>query len=279
MKLIADSGSTKTDWVLCDKDGNAKKNISTQGLNPYHKSSEEIKEILKKELVPHLKGIKITEVFFYGSGCSSKEKNSVVKKGIEQALGSIEIAIEHDLLGAARSLCQNEEGIVCILGTGSNSCHYNGKEIVENIPSLGYLIGDEGSGSHLGKSLLKAYFYNEIPENLKPSFSKKIKLSKDEFLKKLYFEPNPNVFLASFSEILKSESEDPFVQDLVLSCFMEFIDRHVMKYENYLNLPVHFTGSIAHHYQDELEFALNNMGLIRGKIIQKPIEGLLEYHR
>ena len=278
MKLIADSGSTKTDWVLCDKEGKPKKNIPTLGLNPFYRDSEEIAKILGNELTPHLRGFKVKEVYFYGSGCSTKEKCKIVEKGILDVLPGVEVQVEHDLLGAARALCQREAGIVCILGTGSNSCVYDGEKIVENIPSLGYLIGDEGSGTHLAKELIKAYYYNELPENLKIFFEKKINVSKDEFLKILYNESNPNVYMASFAKYLKEEGEDPFVQDLVQSCLIEFIDRHVMKYQSVDHLPVHFTGSIAYYYSDELEFTLNNTGLIRGKIIQKPVEGLVEYH-
>ena len=223
MFLIADSGSTKTDWCLCNK-GAIIQHIQTQGINPYHQSEDAIEEVLREELLPQLKGQSShlnaqspqPEVIFYGSGCANETACKRVEEAIYKVLGTDHITIHSDLFGAARALCGREEGIACVLGTGSNSCLYNGKEIVANIPPLGYILGDEGSSAVLGRRLVGDCLKNQLPETLRDEFLTEYNLTQEIILEKVYRQPLANRFLASLTPFLSKHREVPGIHKLLV---------------------------------------------------------------
>jgi len=277
MRLIADSGSTKTFWALV-QNGKQEKIIQTQGLNPYFTSRKMIYDILHNELVHNLASDTITHIYFYGAGCSTEKNNGLIRDQLQRFFREAKIEVFHDILGAARALFGRKKGIACILGTGCNSCFYNGAEVITKVPSLGYLFGDEGSGSYLGKKLLLKYLKNDLPEQIRISFDKKYSYSLEDILNSLYNKPFPNRFLASLSLFLKEHTDDPFIHDLIYFSFIEFIKAHIAKYDHYDTYPVGFIGSIAYYYRDILHEATASAALSVSKILQTPVEGLIEYH-
>ncbi|MFC2102419.1 hypothetical protein ACFLS7_05450 [Bacteroidota bacterium] len=277
MVLVADSGSTKTVWALF-QDGVVLKSIQTQGMNPYFTSPEMMKVILQDELILHLTSDDVTDIYFYGAGCSTETNNGLIVSQLQLLFQAARIEVFHDIMGAARALFGKTPGIACILGTGSNSCFYDGDNVFTNIPSLGYLFGDEGAGSNLGKKLLGRYLKEELPETIHRAFENRYQYSLEEILNALYNKPFPNRFLASFSLFMKDHVEDPYVHDLVYSSFVEFIDTHILKYKNFTSYPVGFIGSIAFQYQDILLEAAESKSIRVAKILKEPVEGLVEYH-
>jgi len=277
MILIADSGSTKTDWRKIDQQGKITQ-AKTEGINPYFQSEKEISQIINKELLPQIDLIP-KQIFFYGAGCKQEEKKEKVKNVLKEHFHLAEIAIENDLLGAARALCGDQEGIACILGTGSNSCHYDGQQIQKNIPPLGYILGDEGSGTSLGKIFLKNYLRGQLPEQLKERFEKRFPIGSMDFLDKVYQQPFPNRFLAGFAIFLFQNLKSPFVYHLVYENFLQFLEDILMNYQNHKNLKVHFTGSIAFYFSNILRQAANDKGIVVRNIVESPIAGLALYHQ
>ncbi len=277
MILIADGGSTKTDWRLV-KEGREYKQVQTTGFNPYLVGSDVIEEILWKELQPYFDNNGVSKIYYYGAGCSSATKNQVVEMALEKVFPSAKITIEHDLLGAARALCGKREGIVAILGTGSNSCFYNGNDIVEHIFSLGYFFGDEGSGAYMGKSLLSAYLHNELPADLSEKLAEEYPMSKESILDAVYNKPAPSRFLASFSTFINNNREHSFIRNLIVENLRGFYRYQVCCYPRHREVPVNFAGSVAYHYQDLLHEVGAEYGAKVGRIIQAPIDGLVEYH-
>lgn len=278
MLLVADSGSTKTAWRLVDKNKKIE-HFHTEGLNPYFKSHGEIIEEIQGNLIPHFhKEVRVKNIFFYGAGCSSKEKCELVKDALLQCFPGAVVTVEHDILGAARATCGNAEGIVCILGTGSNSCLYNGKKIMNVIGGLGYILGDEGSGAHLGKSLLSAYLNHELPNDLHELFEKVYRLTKEEIDKRVYEMPLANRFLASFSKFIGDHKEHPFLAKMIELCLDLFFVKHVCRYPEYNSKPVHFVGSVAYYYGEILKKTALKKEIIVGKILPYPVEELTLYH-
>ncbi|HPT01446.1 MAG TPA: ATPase [Bacteroidales bacterium] len=278
MKLIADGGSTKTDWRLLNE-GREFKQIQTTGFNPYLVSSEQIEDILWKELQPYIDNTAIAEVFYYGAGCSTPLKNMIVERAFEKVFFNADLYIDHDLLGAARASCGTNEGIACILGTGSNSCLYNGSEVTDHIFSLGYFFGDEGSGAYMGKQLLTTYLHNELPPDLGEKFRETYSLTNENILDAVYNKPAPSRFLASFSRFISDHRQHPFIDSLIRNNFRNFYTYQVCCYPRHKEVPVNFVGSVAYHYQDILRETGNEFGIKSGKIIKAPIDGLVEYHR
>ena len=278
MIFIADSGSTKADWKILQDEGEIM-NHSTHGFNPFFQNSETIEKTLLADFNNQFDLAKASKVFFYGAGCSDTYRCNIVEKALQSIFPNAIIKVHHDLLASARALCGTKPGIACILGTGSNSCLYDGFEIIDNVTNVGSLIGDEGSGSHLGKELLRGYFYREMPNEIKEAFEQYCPDGKREILNKTYDNPTPNVYLASFSKFLSSHKSHPYVQNLVFKCFDEFIVRHVQKYEGNLNLKIHFVGSVAYHFKNILEIVLASHNLEIGKVIKKPIEDLTKFHQ
>lgn len=280
MILIADCGSTKTDWRLIDEIGHIHQ-FSTQGFNPYFLTGDEIAKIIRLELLPQLPASipqQPFSIFFYGAGCGTHSKNEIVRTALKQNFPWASIEVNNDLLGAARALCGKKPGIAAILGTGSNTCHYDGKTIIENRASLGYLLGDEGSGAHISKIFIQAYLNKEMPEDLADHFFERFRLSQDEILDALYKHPMPNRFLASFSTFINENLHDQYVVDLVANCFEQFFDTHICKYKIHKKLKLSCTGSVAYNYGDLLRAVAADKGVIIDKIISTPIPELTLYH-
>lgn len=277
--LIADSGSTKTDWCVC-RNGEILQALQTQGLNPYHQSEEVIAEVLMNELKSALRTeLKPdTQVIFYGAGCANEAACSRVRNVIEAVLGLTDVQVYTDLLGAARALCGHKEGIACVLGTGSNSCLYDGKKIVANVPPLGYILGDEGSSAVLGRRLLSDCFKNQLPPALQEEFLKKYNLSQEKVLERVYRQPLVNRFLASLTPFLSEHREVPEVHKLLVESFTEFLQRNVIQYRRPW-LPINCVGSIASVFSAELKEAAEALGMEMGVILQSPMKGLIAYHK
>ncbi len=276
MVIIADCGSTKCDWLLIHG-GRDQTLENTVGFSPFFHTTEEITNILKTELVPKLKPETVKEVYFYGTGVHDEHRAEIVEKAIKAVFPNAKIEVEHDLLAAARATCGHHAGIACILGTGSNSCYYDGEKILDNVPSLGWLLGDEGSGTHLGKALVRAKFYRELPADLNIAFDHAYPEGMDAIKDRVY-EKGANAYLATFTRFLGDHIEHPFVQHLVADCLGEFLDRQACKYSGYQHVPVHFVGSIAHHFQEVLLKCMEDRRLKPGVIIRKPIYPLADYH-
>jgi len=278
MILIADGGSTKTDWRLI-KEGREYKKVQTSGFNPYLVGSDEIAEILWKELQPYIDNTSVSIVYYYGAGCSTPVKNMIVETAFERVFPNARLNINHDLLAAAHALCGDEEGIAAILGTGSNSCYYDGKDIRDGIFSLGYFFGDEGSGAYLGKQLLIAYLHKELPEEIDAKFRKEYVLSNENILDAVYSKAAPSRFLASFSRFINENREHPYIYNLLTEAFRAFYKYQVCCYARHKEIPVHFVGSVAFHYNDILTEVGLEFGVKTGKFIEAPIDGLVEYHK
>lgn len=276
MIVIVDSGSTKADWKMVNSTGT--RTISTMGFNPvFHSENkiyQELQEVFGDDVTPN----KAIKVYYYGAGCWDEKLKGVVSNALTRIFYNADIEVEHDLLGAARATCGRKPGIACILGTGSNSCLYNGARVTDNVTNLGYLLGDEGSGTHLGKSLIRAYFYRELPRSLRSEMDKAIPGGKEEILKHIYGKETPNVYLASFTKFMSQNIGHPFIQRLLYNSFAEFIDRHVRKYDNHLSLPIHFIGSVAYYFQDVIRIVLEERAMTPGNFIQKPIDNLVSFH-
>jgi glucosamine kinase len=277
MFIIADSGSTKCDWTIVKPDGSTFV-VHTMGFNPFYHSSEFIANELKKDFVNHVSINEIKKVIYYGTGIHDKFRAEIVMEGLRMVLPNTpDIIVEHDLLASARATCGDSAGIACIIGTGSNTCLYDGVKITDNVSNLGFLAGDEGSGAHIGKKLIQAYFYRELPEEIAKDFEMQYPEGKTAIKNKIY-EGAPNVYLASFTRFLAAHKGNYFVQKLVGEAFDELINRHVRKYKGHNEVPIHFVGSIAHYFQDILRICLVEKGLTLGKVIQRPIDALVEYH-
>lgn len=276
MILLADGGSTKVDWCLIDQ-GKKIKQVYTKGANPFFRSREDISEELKTVLIPELKGYPIDKVYFYGAGCAFPEKNEIIRLAIADNIDASEIFVGSDLLAAAKGLCGRSKGIAAIIGTGSNSCFYDGKEIVSNVSPLGYILGDEGSGAVLGRLLVGACLKNQLTEGLKEKFLSQFDLSPAIILDKVYKQPLANRFLAGLSVFLIENIEDQTVYNLVYNAFREFFLRNIMQYD-YRNNEVHLTGSVAFYYREVLREVAAELKIKIGTITQSPMEGLIGYH-
>ena len=278
MILIADSGSTKTDWCVVEN-GVLVQQIFTKGTNPFFQSEEEISNEIATALLPELKTDEFDAVYFYGAGCGFPDKIEIVHRAISKQLkvkGNVEVAT--DMLAAARGLCGRKAGIACIMGTGSNSCYYDGENIVANVSPLGFILGDEGSGACLGKLMVGDLLKNQMTPELKEKFLKQFNLTPADIIDRVYRKPFPNRFLASLSPFLAQNINEPCVHDLVLNSFKAFFKRNIMQYENYQNLKVNLIGSVAFYYKEVLAEAAEAMGIQLGTIIQSPMEGLIKYH-
>ena len=278
MILIADSGSTKTDWCVVEN-GVLVQQIFTKGTNPFFQSEEEISNEIATALLPELKTDEFDAVYFYGAGCGFPDKIEIVHRAISKQLkvkGNVEVAT--DMLAAARGLCGREAGIACIMGTGSNSCYYDGENIVANVSPLGFILGDEGSGACLGKLMVGDLLKNQMTPELKEKFLKQFDLTPADIIDRVYRKPFPNRFLASLSPFLAQNINAPCVHELVLNSFKAFFKRNIMQYENYQNLKVNLIGSVAFYYKEVLAEAAEAMGIQLGTIIQSPMEGLIKYH-
>ncbi|MDG1260682.1 MAG: hypothetical protein P8O05_02910 [Flavobacteriales bacterium] len=277
MILIADSGSTKTDWRVIDRDGTIHQ-FQTIGLHPFFVSDELILQSLQMAILPAFPAALIREVYFYGSGLSSQKEKQRFQRFFSDLYQLAKVEIHHDLLGAARALCGDESGVALILGTGANSCTYHHGEITANMSSSGYILGDEGSGADLGKRWAHAFITERAPENLRNSFVQKFGADKELILDRVYKGERPNRFLASFCPFLKENIKDPFIANLVDQAFEELIQGYLKHYKIDPSWKIHATGSIAHNFSSILGNALERHGLHLGNVVQKPIAALALYH-
>ena len=274
--LIADSGFTKTDWRIIDESGQINQ-ARTDGINPYYQSEEEMQKVIQN-LYFQLPD-KIDEIYYYGTGCSSGTNRQKISGILQHFYPGANIDVNHDLLAAARSLCGKEPGIACIIGTGTNSCLYDGQKIVKNVPSLGWAVADEGGGTYLGKVLVTDYYRKDMPRHLRELFKSTFELTKDGFLTKMYQEPMPGRFLASFAKFIGENIKEPYLHELVHNGFETFIVKNIKKYEGYESLPIHFTGSVAFHFSTILRNVAADHGLYVKHITEHPIAGLTLFHQ
>ncbi len=277
MILIAESGSTKTDWVLVN-DQNDITMFKSMGFNPFFHSSEFIAEKIKENIEFYNASKNVERLYFYGAGCSSNEMNQIVKSGLSLVFPNSLITVDHDLLACALSTYKGEPAISCILGTGSNSCYYDGQTLREEVPAIAYILGDEGSGSYYGKKLLRDYLYNQLPSSIKEDFEDQFGSSKSDIFENVYLKPHANVYLASFMKFLNRHYHHKYVIDMIQNGMNEFIKIHVCCYPEHKTVKTHFIGSISKIFEAELKSAAENNGVILGDIIQKPVDNLVNYH-
>jgi N-acetylglucosamine kinase-like BadF-type ATPase len=273
MLLIADSGSTKTQWLTADK-----KLFETEGLNPHFHTAESVKAALEKNRELCDQSSKISTIYFYGAGCSSEERNNIVLQGLQTIFPSAQIHIDHDLKAAAYATYNGTPGIACILGTGSNSCFFDGTHISEVVPSLGYALGDEGSGSWYGKHLVRLYLYHKLPPATQAVFETHFPVQKEEIFRRIYKEPFPNTYLASFAPILTLSPDKEFIHELVKDGFREFFKYHVACYEGYPKYKIHFVGSMAYHFRPILDEVAAEFDTAIGTVDKQPVYNLLAWH-
>lgn len=277
MIVVADSGSTKTDWYVAD--GENRTMFQTMGFNPFFHSTSLIDSEMKKNVSFSEIANKVQKVFYYGAGCSSFERNQIVKDALQNFFSNaIEIGVEHDLFAAALATCEDKPGISCIIGTGSNSCYFDGKEVYEEVPALGYILGDEGSGAFIGKRLAADWLYKRMPSEIHSKLQKAFNLSKEEIFNRVYNQPNPNVYLAHFMVFARENIENPYMKEVVYNALATFANIHIWCYSNFRSVPVHFVGSVAYYFQDILREVAKNHNFKVGNVERKPIEPLLNYH-
>lgn len=275
MILVADSGSSKTDWMGYSPD--EKINFSTQGINPYFLNAHDIFKLFSKKKDIAAYADKVTEIYFFGAGCSSPDKIEVISNGISSFFTKAYVSVEHDLIGSAYATCGDKKGLTCILGTGSNISYYDGKEVHNGAHGLGYALGDEGSGTYFGRKLITNYLYHKMPADLAAEFAETYHIDKESVITNVYQKPAPNIYLASISRFMATHQDHPFIINILREGFQEFVDSNIKDYPNYKSLDTHFVGSIAFYYQDILrEVCLENHVKV-GKIYQKPIEGIYNY--
>ena len=291
MILIADSGSTKTDWLLVEKGGDgdgarAMAPLHTQGINPFHQGADVIREILCSELLPQIEeegarthgATGVTTVRFYGSGVRP-ELEPVMAQLLREAFPqAVDVEAHNDLLGAARALCGHNYGIASILGTGANSCLYDGERIVENTPPLGYILGDEGSGAVLGRRFLNALYKGGLSKELRDAFVQQTGLTMADVIDRVYRQPLANRFLASLCPFIHEHLDDDAVRDLVVDSFRDFFRRNIVPYGR-RDLPVSFVGSVAWYFQEQLAVAAHNEGFLQGNVLKSPLEGLANFEK
>ncbi len=277
MIIIADSGSTKTDWIIID--GRNQVNFETKGINPFFLDEQFVIEEIKSNFPKGYSLNQIEEVYFYGPGCSTEERCNIVNHPIKAVFNNAKISIESDLLAAARAVFQKKRGIVCILGTGSNSGLYNGSVIVDNIRSTGYILGDEGSGANLGLTLIKQFLNQQLSKNVEDLFISNFNLTVDQIIDKIYRQDYPNRFLASLAPFLKQNIHIPEINRIVEKSFLEFFDWHVLPYQNVKNESIVFVGSISVEFKDQIEFIAKSKGLRILKYLKNPIQELAYYHQ
>lgn len=276
MLLIADCGSTKVDWRAIAEDGTVK-SVNTEGINPVFLSSEDISKILEEKVVPAI-GTDVKEIYFYGAGILAPELAKVLSDAFDKVFPGNKSFVASDLLAAARALCGHSAGIACIMGTGANTCFYDGNEIVNNVRAGGFILGDEASGGVLGKKLMADFIKGLLPKEIEEEFVKRYDLDYPKIVAKVYKEPLPSRFLASFSPFINEFRSHPHIDNLLRTSFSEFFTRNIFSYD-YKNHDVNLVGSVAYYYQDILKEVAATHGVKIGKILKTPIDGLIEYHK
>ena len=277
MILIADCGSTKCDWSILENENIT--TTSSTGINPFFHSIEEIKNGIAHN--PQLEDIKllVTKVYFLGAGCSSEEKQNIVLKALGLVFTNAEISVKHDLLGAAYATYKGEPSITGILGTGSNSCYFDGKQLIEKTPSLGFIIGDEGSGGYFGKKLVTAYCYGWLPKNISKDFEKTFQKSIPELIHRVNSEPHANAFLASMMPFIYQYKNVPFIKKMLNDGMLEYFENHILPFEQSKSVKIHFVGSVAHYFSENIHTVAKKLHLNIGQIIQKPGPKVVAYFK
>jgi len=276
--LIADSGATKAEWCLISESGR-KKTVFTQGISPYFLNSAQVQAILQDELLPSIRKYDISRVYYYGTGCKDPQNAKMIGGAIKKVFPGARVAVDHDLSGAAKALCGHKKGIACILGTGSNSCYFDGRKIVQNSPGIGYILGDEGSGAHLGKKVIQYYLYGTFDEELKYKFDDKYHAGSVEILENVYRKPLANRYLAGFSMFLAENRGHYMIENIVEDGLNDFFFNHLCKYSQSWKLPIHFVGGVAWGFKDVIKDLAHVYEFELGKILKNPMEGLIDYHR
>lgn len=277
MILIADSGSTKTDWVLIDAGGETGRCV-TIGLNPHFNQEEDVAGAVSGQPMLQEAAGSVEAIYFYGAGCSSPGRQEIIARGLKSVFPGARIVVDHDLTAAVYALYDGEPCIACILGTGSNSTYTDGHRSYQEVPSLGYVLGDEGSGAYYGKLLLRDFLYLRMPQLLHEEFAAEFGLEKEAIFERVYRQPNANVWLASFAPFLTVRRTHTYVREMVLRGMAEFLDMHVRAYPMHSDVPVHFAGSLASIFETELREAATARGIRIGRIVRKPIDNLVQYH-
>jgi len=277
MVLIVDSGSTKSDWVLLKSDG-SRELFKTMGFNPYFHNETIISNAIKQNADLFKCSDEVEQVFYYGAGCSSEELNSIVERALQRVFQSAEIEVDHDLLACAYATYTGEPAISCILGTGSNSCHFDGENLTEEVPALAYILGDEGSGSYFGKKVLSAYLYKKLPMHIAQDLEAEFRIDKSIIIENVYMQPHANVYLASFMRFIAKHKEESWIDDMLVDGLEEFMSIHVCCYKDHKEVPVHFIGSIGYFFENQLRRAAARVGIKVGVLTRKPIDGLVDYH-
>lgn len=276
MLLIADSGSTKVDWRALHSDGSVQE-VTTAGINPFFQTEEQIIYELQQHLLPDVSAL-VNEIHFYGAGVSSPEKILVLQNCFRKVFPKARAFAYTDLLAAARALCGHKPGIAAILGTGANSCFYDGKDIVDNVPACGFILGDEGSGAVLGKKFISDYLKRQLPAEISTLFTQKYGLNYNSIIERVYRQPFPNRFLATFSVFLNENRTDPYINRLLKTNFEEFFTRNIVQYD-YKKYSVNLVGSVAFHYSEIIKEVAAQNKIKIGTILKSPIDGLVEYHK
>lgn len=274
--LIADSGSTKTEWCLLSSQDNDHQTTYSAGLNPFYHTVDSIAEEVTKAVQPDFP--EADRVYFYGAGCAGEEAINRMRKALKKVYGDIPVEVDSDLLGAARAICGRSAGVACILGTGSNSCHYDGEKIIDQVPVLGFILGDEGSAGSFGRKILQGYYYREMPAELCQWLEKHYDMARPSILDSVYKKPHFNTFVASFTRLFAEFGDHPYVVYMLQEGIGEFLDRHVMKYHAGPEVPVGFVGSVAWYNREVVQSVLQRKGLTPGIFIKTPMEGLRRYH-
>lgn len=280
MKLIVDSGSTKTDWICLDSDNNKFFESQTLGLNPQVLDSNIIKERVINNYDLYQNRKKISHLYFYGAGCGTEPPKKLIKKVFESIFINSSIIVKEDTYAAVYASCINQEkSIVSILGTGSNCTYFDGKNIIQKVTSLGYILMDDASGNYFGRQLIRDYFFEKMPSSISKEFYRSFRLEASEIKDRLYKKPNPNTYLAKFARFLIENKEKPYSKNLIKKGFNLFIKNQIHQFDNHLEVPLHFIGSIGFYLQEELKKSLKSKGLTCGKVLKKPIDGLVAYHQ
>lgn len=276
IQLIADSGATKCEWRIVNDA--SQQTIYTSGISPYFLNEAQIVELLKKDLLPELGDTSVNEVYFYGTGLGNPKNVEVMISTLQMLFPRAKVEANTDLLAAARALCGDQEGVACILGTGCNSCYYDGTAVAKNIASLGYILGDEGSGAHLGKKVIQYYLYNTFDEDLQSRFNTTFTTSYMEILENVYKKPFPNRYLAGFTTFLSENRGHYMVENILEDGLNDFFFNHLNKYSESWTMPINFVGGVAFAFKDVLQELCNSYQLELGTILKAPMEGLVNYH-
>jgi len=275
MRLIIDAGSTKMGWILMEGQ-EVKAHFVTKGFNPNYSPIQDLVETCHGASLPNES---IHSIHYYGTGCGSEQNCDLIKEVFQKQFADADIHVTHDMMAACHAVLGHEKGIACILGTGSNSCLYDGENITEKAVSLGYMVGDEGSGMHIGREVVRAYFYGFMPEDLQQKFDAEYNLELKDFIQNLYHSGQPSKYLATFAKFAGGHQANPFIKELVKSCFKSFIEAFILRYSESKLLKISFIGSVAFHFKDILKETLADYGLTLGEVMPSPAEGLIRYYQ